>query len=198
MAIVKLIFFDTETNGVDPNSASLLSLSAMKLTYDTENKKMEFIDEYDRYYFRKEGEEINEGAIKVNGLTDECIEKRRMESKINYPKYFYDDIDSFLRFCDGATHFIAHNIRFDRKFLPKDLLKYQFDTMLENVMIVSAKWPKLLECADYYKVPLEENELHNSLYDVKIMARVFYRMRNYFLTEKRINDFVVNNISTNV
>ena len=58
------------------------------------------------------------------------------------------------------------------------------------------KWPKLLECAEYYKVPLEEDKLHNSLYDVEVMAKVFFRMRKHSISKNRILRFVSDNIST--
>ena len=63
----KLILFDTETNGTNP-SDSVLSISAMKIEYDTETNQMVKLGEFDRFYFRNEGEEPNEGALRVNGL----------------------------------------------------------------------------------------------------------------------------------
>lgn len=200
----KVIFFDVETNGVDP-SCSVLSMSALKAEYDTEEDTFIKLDIFDRYYFRNPGEEINLSAISVNGLTDEAISLRRNESNIKYPETFKEDLENFYSFCDGAEHFVAHNIRFDRSFLPFTL-KYQFDTMLENVNILkiknpiynSYKWPKLFECANFYKVELDENNLHNSMYDVLIMARVMYKMLKNEKSKIKVHRFLCENISTNM
>ncbi|CAM3080359.1 3'-5' exonuclease [Streptobacillus felis] len=200
--IKKVIFFDVETNGVNATN-SVLSISAMKITYNTEDNKMIKLDEFDRFYFRNEGEEPNFDALKINGLFDELIEKKREESNEKYPRTFKEDIDNFYNFCDNAEHYVAHNIRFDRQFIPFNL-KYQFDTMIENIEIVKIlnntqeyyKWPKLMECAKFYNIPLDEKELHNSMYDVLIMARVMYKMLKYPEGQKKVRRFLVDNIST--
>lgn len=195
----KLIFFDVETNGL--RGSSVLSMSAMEVSINLETLEMLKVGEFNRFYYRNKGEEINEGAIRVNGLTDEEIGIRRSMSSEVYPKTFLEDLPSFVEFCQGCDHYIAHNIRFDRDFLPFKL-KYQFDTMLENIDIVKImglngyKWPKLIECANYYKVPLEEEKLHNSMYDVETMAKVFFRMRKHSIAKSRIKRFIVDNIST--
>lgn len=195
----KIIFFDVETNGL--KGTSVLSMSAMKMSFDTETLDMYKIGEFNRFYFRNKGEEINEGAISVNGLTDDEIERRRSEDEDKYPLTFKEDINSFIEFCEGCQHYVAHNIRFDRDFVPFKL-EYQFDTMIENIDIVRImgargyKWPKLMECASFYKVPLDEDNLHNSLYDVEVMAKVFFRMRKNSIGKNRILRFIDSNIST--
>lgn len=201
MEKIKLIFFDVETNGL--KGSSVLSISAMKVEYNLEKDEMFKTGEFDRFYFRDLGEKINYGAISVNGLTDEEIEIRRSKSNVEYAKTFKEDIQSFVDFCDGATHFIAHNIRFDRSFIPF-MLPVQFDTMIENISMVKIpnetyggyKWPKLNECAKFYNVPLEDSELHQSMYDVLIMARIFYKMTKNTFTKGRIIEFIKDNIST--
>lgn len=175
----KIVFFDTETNGILPTD-SVLSISAVTLYYDEKNDVLLRGEEYNRFYYLNPGDVPNEKAISVNGLTEEEISLRRGEA--NYPKYFKDDVNSFYEFCNGANHFVAHNIKFDRQFIPF-ILKNQFDTMIENVEIVKIpgtsrgyKWPKLMECAKFYNIPLEEDRLHESLYDVIVTTRVFYVM----------------------
>lgn len=176
----ELIFFDFETNGF--KGSSVLSMAAIKVSYDIESEKFEKIDEFHRYYYRKPGEMANEGALKVNGLYDEVIKKNR--EGFNYPKYYFEDEFAVKEFFKNAYCGIAHNINFDINFLPFKLKK-EFCTMKSNIEIVKAgknpkyntwKWPTLWECAKFYNVPFEEGKLHNSLYDVLITFRVFYRM----------------------
>ncbi len=59
-----IIFFDVETNG--KVGSAVLSISAIKVSYDFENDSWEKVSEYDRFYFRNEGESIDFGAINVN------------------------------------------------------------------------------------------------------------------------------------
>lgn len=196
----KIIFFDVETNGL--KGSSVLSISAMKIEYNEKTGEMIKLGEYDRFYYRRKGEDVNEKAISVNGLTDDELARRRSSSEISYPETFEEDVMAFYNFCDGAKHFVAHNIRFDRDFIPFKL-EYQFDTMIENTDILKLegrygnyKWPTLNKCADFYQVKLDPDMLHQSIYDVIVMARVFYKMNKYPKTKSRIERFVLSNVST--
>ena len=183
-----IIFFDVETNGFQ--GSSVLSMSAIKVNYNSENtgeerNKWKKVSEFNRFYFRNEGEELNEGAVSVNGLTDDVI------------LTFKEDMDNFFLFCQDTSHFVAHNIKFDRSFVDFPL-QNQFDTMLTNIDIVKVngssygnyKWPKLMECANYYNIPFEESQLHGSYYDVLIMFRIFFKMMKHKTGNKRILEFL--------
>ena len=131
-----IIFFDVETNGF--KGSSVLSMSAIKVNYDFEKSEWSKVSEFNRFYFREEDEEMNEGAINVNGLTDEVIalERKKLKDKIGeYPLTFKSDMDNFFMFCQDTDHFVAHNISFDRSFVDFSL-KNQFDTMKENIDIL--------------------------------------------------------------
>ena len=192
-----IIFFDVETNGF--KGSSVLSMSAIKVNYDFEKSEWSKVSEFNRFYFREEDEEMNEDAINVNGLTDEVIafERKKLKDKIGeYPLTFKSDMDNFFMFCQDTDHFVAHNISFDRSFVDFSL-KNQFDTMKENIDILKIenncgnyKWPKLIECAKYYKVPFEENQFHGSYYDVLIMFRIFYKMTKNEIAKNRIFNFL--------
>ena len=192
-----IIFFDVETTGF--KGSSVLSMSAIKVNYDFEKSEWSKVSEFNRFYFREEDEEMNEGAINVNGLTDEVIafERKKLKDKIGeYPLTFKSDMDNFFMFCQDTDHFVAHNISFDRSFVDFSL-KNQFDTMKENIDILKIenncgnyKWPKLIECAKYYKVPFEENQFHGSYYDVLIMFRIFYKMTKNEIAKNRIFNFL--------
>ena len=192
-----IIFFDVETNGF--KGSSVLSMSAIKVNYDFEKSEWSKVSEFNRFYFREEDEEMNEGAINVNGLTDEVIafERKKLKDKIGeYPLTFKSDMDNFFMFCQDTDHFVAHNISFDRSFVDFSL-KNQFDTMKENIDILKIenncgnyKWPKLIECAKYYKVPFEKNQFHGSYYDVLIMFRIFYKMTKNEIAKNRIFNFL--------
>lgn len=179
--IIPLIIFDTETNGLTIE-CSVLSISAIKVFYDLDRKIfLKEFETYDRYYYVKEGEAENKDAICVNGLTREEITRRRKGA--NYPKFFYDDIESFKRFCSETRHFIAHNIKFDLKYIEKYIdVPNTFDTMAENRYIMKLpssygyKNPRLSETAKFYNIDVSCYSFHNSLDDVKVTAKVFRKM----------------------
>jgi len=190
-----IIFFDTETNGF--KGSSVLLISAIKVNYDEKTDKFTKKEDFHRFYFRNPGEEVNEGAIKVNGLTDEVIAQEREKTGGNYPETFKQDMNNFYNFCKGVDHYVAHNIKFDRDFIDFPLKK-QFDTMLENIDVLklpgkfegSYKWPKLMECIAHYKIPYEENNLHGSYYDVLMTFRLFYKMSKSPEIKDKIKDFI--------
>lgn len=179
--IIPIIIFDTETNGLTAD-CSVLSISAIKIFYNLDKKIfLKDFDSYDRYYFIKDGEEENKDAIAVNGLTHEEILKRR--NNCNYPKFFYEDIESFKNFCKEVKHFIGHNIKFDLKYIDKFIeVKNTFDTMSTNRYILKIpcsygfKNPRLSETAEFYDIDTSQYSFHSSLDDVKVTAKIFRKM----------------------
>jgi DNA polymerase-3 subunit epsilon len=178
---MKLIF-DVETNGLN-SSCSILSFSA--LVIDENN---EVINEFDRYYYRREGEEIDPVAVGINGLTDETIKFNRADA--TYPKYFGDDSEIFDLFTISYTLYIAHNIQFDKGFMeyhheffiPEEK---EFCTMLATQYVYDApymrygepKYPKLSESVAYYNIDtskfLDKGGYHSSLFDCYCCLEVF-------------------------
>lgn len=194
-----IIFFDTETNGLSSES-SVLSITAIKVVINLENFEISIIDQYQRYYFPTEA--YNYYAIKVNGLSYKKVYDLRKQLKVNYTKHFDNDFYDFHKFIGDCKHFVAHNIEFDKKFINKSL-DFQFCTMRTNTSIVGAsspktgkvKWPKLIEAAKYYNIKVNENEFHDSLYDVKITLEVFKKMFNHPVGNLYIKEFIYNNSS---
>lgn len=189
---MNVIFWDTETNGLQKHH-SVLSISAIKYFINIENDKInsEIIDKYERFYFRKAGEEIGKEAIDVNGLSDDVIEKRR--GNVDYPINFCDDIKSFQSFCSDTRHFVGHNIYYDKQYI-NFWLANMFCTMLSNTKIIGLKkrdgrpkYPSLGETARFYGVELNENELHGSMYDLFITYRIFLKM----LEHEKAKDIVL-------
>ena len=127
----ELIVFDTETNGM--RNCSVLSIACIKLRYNFTENSLEKIGDYYRFYYRKPGEMPNQGALAVNGLYDNVIDKKR--ENVTYPLYFKDDYNSLKEFVGQCKHFVAHNISFDKSFMPFTL-RYPFCTMNENIDII--------------------------------------------------------------
>jgi len=174
----RIIVFDLETNGLNGES-SVLSCSAIKYEIDPSTCGMTELDRFHRYYYPRE--QFNPQAFLVNGLTKEAIDQKRGDA--TYPKYFTDDPD-FENFCKGVMRFVAHNISFDAQFIPL-IGKKKFCTMMTNMDIVAVqylerkhqwKWPKLSETAVHYGIQFSENELHSSMADTELTAKIFIKM----------------------
>ena len=188
---MKVIIFDTETNGL--NDCSVLSISAIKIDVDLKINSYKEVERFDRFYFRNEGEEINADAITINGLSDEEILKRRTDSNAKYSKYFEKDKE-FLDFCKDTKHFVAHNIDFDSKFLSFEL-KNKFCTQKSNINIVKKesgtegkyKYPSLMETAEFYNIELDRSQWHGSEYDTYICKEIFMAM----LKNKETSDIII-------
>lgn len=178
---IKVIFFDTETNGISSNN-SVLSIAAIKVIVDLETSDIIFLDKYEKFYYPKENY-FNKEAIKVNGLNEKVITEKRKNK--NYPKYFIEDEESFFEFCDDCQHYVAHNINFDKRFLHRKLPK-EFCTMRANSKIINlknikggCKFPKLIETTEFYQIHSDEEKFHDSMYDVKMTIKVFEAMLTY-------------------
>ena len=180
------IVFDFETNGFFPK-ASALSLSAQKIRIISKNS-YEVIEKIDRYYYPKEDEAYQEEAIKVNGLDKPTVDKKR-GLDCEYPREFKQD-SYFYRMCKGCNSYIGHNLEYDLKGVlwlkPSEI--NIFDTMMDNVDVVKKPnqngysgygWPKLIETVNHYNLPIDQDKLHESFYDVEQTLAIFMKMIEY-------------------
>jgi len=175
----RVIVFDVETNGLSGNY-SVLSCSAIKYNADPNSYEVSELDRFNRYYYPVE--QFDPAAISVNGLTKEVIAEKR--GTATYPEHFCMDSD-FETFCSDTRRFVAHNISFDCRFVPFIGNKKKLCTMMTNMDIVAVeymkwkkewKWPKLSETAVYYGIRFSERELHSSMADAEITAKIFMKM----------------------
>jgi DNA polymerase-3 subunit epsilon len=186
-----VVFFDVETNGLNKN-ASVLSITAIKALYN--GKDIDTIETiFTRFYYRKEGEQVNPAALEVNGLLDDVIRKNRGNAQ--YAEYFSQDKD-FKTLCTGVRHYVGHNIAFDRKFVYFPL-RHCFCTMKENTAIIKIrrynggfKYPRLSETAAFYGLAPETDKLHGSEYDTRLTYEIFKKMMNESRTKSRIYEFL--------
>lgn len=176
------IVLDVETNGLF--DCSVLSFSALVL--DDLNNVVNVID---RYYHRDENEQENEQALKINGLYDDVIKKKRINA--NYPKHFKDDLE-IINLVKDADLIICHNVAFDVAHLEKafnvDLSHInKFCTMKKTQYLYNAtvfkngepKLPRLNESLEYCGVNVNDiknkvgSDFHNSLFDVHCTLEIY-------------------------
>jgi DNA polymerase III epsilon subunit-like protein len=181
----KLMVFDTETNGLS-SSNSVLSISALKFDFETDDEKITFSEDgsFQRFYFSRE--EYNPIAIECNGLTKEKITELR--GGATYPEYQSDD-PAFEEFCKDVDLFVAHNISFDQKFFKFMENEKKFCTMRNNTNVMRLSFPSgktgfkaptLEEAAHFYSIPFDTEKAHTSEFDTKICFQIFSAMVDNF------------------
>lgn len=182
------IYFDTETNLYLKKNGNekikyedVLELAMIKM------KDGEILEKYHRYYYPDENAKFNPMTSKIHGLYENTILKKRKEhfqEMVNnneefpfYPKHFLKDLKSLENFIKDCDELVAHNLKFDIKFIPEHIIdKYNIKTrctMLENKDLVEAvdkngrkKNPRLEELAEKLGVEFNKEDAHSGIYDV--------------------------------
>ncbi|MDB5236995.1 MAG: hypothetical protein JWL88_97 [Parcubacteria group bacterium] len=100
-----MIAVDTESSGLDPNVASILSIGAV----DTENPTAQFYDECRVW----DGAHISDEALAVNGFTrEECIDPaKKTEAEL------IRDFMAWAMDRPGNHTLVAQNVAFDSAFI---------------------------------------------------------------------------------
>lgn len=187
---LKIMVFDTETNGLD---GSILSFSGVIAEMDLENNKCTIVEEFDRFYYPLEKFDMK--AMKVHHISLNTIRNKQREANHSYPMFFRDDIEYFFQLAKKVDILCAHNMAYDlgvlqiadpEKFFTlfdqHGLPKKKLDTMKVNESVLKLpgkygyKWPTLTETLEFYREylckPIEEIQFHNSLEDCKATLMV--------------------------
>lgn len=170
------IIFDTETTGRDVNNDRILSISAIKATYDPNTHKFTEVDRLDQ--FINPGMDIPKEASDVNGITNERVANcpYEMEASVLVKQFF-----------GSHPYVIGQNIYgFDVPFMEEMAIRCgwrfeplrKFDT-LPFARKVLGKRPvchKLGVLAEYLAVNMNEITLHESISDVIVTMHVLERL----------------------
>lgn len=149
---MKSIFIDTETTGLNPGKI-------VQLTYIIEENK-KFIDAKNFFFMIEDGE-MEQGAEKVHGFS---VDKLALLSQ---GRIFEDSIVEIKEDLKNSI-FIAHNVKFDKKFVDAEFRRLHIQTELakefctmnyfKDIVQIPArnginfKNPKLSEVVKYYNL----------------------------------------------
>ncbi len=167
----RLIALDTETTGFSFNHGDkLIEIGAVELVRGklTGEKFHKYVNP---------GREIDEGAIRVHGIT--------LERLVGEPK-FEQIADEFLAFIKGAD-LVIHNANFDLGFLnnelgdlgkPKveDVCNNIIDSLREARMMHRGEKNSLDALCKRYKIDNSNREKHGALLDAQLLAEVYMAM----------------------
>lgn len=165
----KIVFFDTETTGLDPEKDQIIELAAVLVTEKGIEGKI------DVFCKLPEGEKLPEKIVELTHITDDMLAK----DGIPYPeacRAFCDMIHS-----DSEVLLVAHNIQFDLLFtlemfrrcsmVPKAPKLRALDSL--TVYKDRAAYPHKLEAAiEHYGLSERVQNSHRAIDDVLALYEV--------------------------
>lgn len=103
-----VVFFDTETSGLDANTCQIIELAAIRIE-QTARGTLRMADTADMFVKLPEGEKLPEQITNLTGITDELLEAEGVTEG-----------EAAARFTDmlrgGPVLLVAHNAQFDLLF----------------------------------------------------------------------------------
>lgn len=186
--MIKIIFIDTETGGVNADKSALIQLSGIIEVDGTEKEKFNF------YIKPFENSELNEKALEVQGRTlEELGTEKYIDESIIYKK-FLEILDKYIDKYDKNDKFIVagYNVKFDIDILKalfernnnKFLFSYFNSSMLDPLYSV-----RLLQVAGMLPV-LENNKLETWCKYFNIELKAHDSLQDITATKKLIEKFV--------
>ena len=163
------IALDTETTGINPRDGHrIIEIGCLELMHHlpTGNKL--------HIYINPE-REIDDGAVKVHGLTSEFLADKPV---------FADIADEFLDFI-GADPMVIHNAPFDMGFLNAELARLDrpvlpMDRAVDTLMMARKKFPGAQANLDAlcrrFEIDNEHRDLHGALIDADLLASVYIEL----------------------
>lgn len=179
---MRILVFDTETSGLNPQWNVILQLSYQIVDSDSWATKKTA----NHYFSWPENKaRVTQEAIDVNGLTEEVLAGKQLSNRKTALEEFVADKDS----CDLL---VAHNLEFDKNFIiascREEGVKFansgwsqSYDTMKRTTNYCQIpkdwgrgyKWPKLTELADCLGIDYSNISLHDSSGDVELTKLCF-------------------------
>lgn len=168
---MKIIFFDTETTGLNPATCQIIEL-AMITVVDGEIE-----GDYDK--FIRTNEKLPQKITQITGITDEMLDERGIsEEKIA------EDLKNRLT---PGTLMVAHNCQFDLSFVYYLLRRHYPDEADEIVMNLDwldtltvvkdrMEYPhRLNNAVEHYE--LEKVNFHRAIDDTRALYEVYKKLK---------------------
>ena len=110
----KVVFFDTETTGLDPKKDQIIELAYIVAEKDG-NDIIQVTSTYDGYIQLRDGITLPPKITELTGITTQDLKNGEAEQTA---------LNNFLDLLAGNTLLIAHNAHFDISFLQEGLARY--------------------------------------------------------------------------
>lgn len=106
-----IIFFDTETTGLDSKTCQIIELAAIRIE-QTNRGTLYTAGSLDRLIKLPEGKKLPEQITRLTGITDEMLEEKGL-----YENDILCDFEELLDDTTGPILLAAHNAQFDLSFI---------------------------------------------------------------------------------
>jgi len=169
---MRQIVLDTETTGLDPTSGHrIIEIGCVEIIDRriTSNRYHQYI---------KPNRKIDDGAMKVHGITNEFLDDK--------PRFF-EIVDEFMAFITGSE-LVIHNASFDVGFINHELklLKQgwkpieKYCQILDTLSLARKHHPgqknNLDALCKRYNIDNSNRQLHGALLDAEILAELYLTM----------------------
>lgn len=190
-----IVFFDTETTGLDPSVDQIIELAAVRITRNQAGFLV--LDEkMDAFVKLPEGQKLPDKIVELTHITDEMIQKDGVDATAA--------ASTFNNLIRGRTLLVAHNAQFDLLF-SRALLHYtdigtaRLDACdyIDSLTVYKdrAAYPhKLANAIEHYSLEGKVKNSHRAIDDVLVLYCVTYAMAEERMDlEQYVNIFGYNN-----
>lgn len=198
---MKILFYDLETTGIHPETASIIQLAGI-MTELTESNEIKPLGGFNYTMKPRTGREVDLSALDINGFTMEELATFQDDREVfeKFTKFLNKHIDQFNK-VDKAILAGYNNTHFDTDFLRQwfiDNNNYfgsyfwsnSIDVMPEASRYFVHYRPALLNfklgtVAKAMGIETDKSSLHDGLYDIKLTLLMFKKL----LSEPYIKPF---------
>lgn len=176
-----LVFFDTETTGLDADNCQIIELAAIRLE---QNKRGDLIiaNSADLFVKLPKGQKIPENIVDLTGITDEMLEREGVTESEAAAAF-----TEIIRSDRGRVLLLAHNAQFDLLFVRAMLRRqdgageemFAMADYLDTLTVFKDRRPyphKLANAIEAYKLEDMVGNTHRAIDDVKALSVVVYAM----------------------
>lgn len=192
-----VVFFDTETTGLEAESNQIIELAALRIEQNAEGG-LDMTEYTDLFVKLPEGEVIPNAIVNLTGITDDMLEAEGVTEAEAAGIFEY-----IIRDDKGPVLLVAHNAQFDLLFVGEMLKRHpryvpaddgkNMTVSYENVKKLAAadyldsltvykdrrKYPhKLVNAIQTYKLEDKVQNSHRAIDDVKALFEVCKAMDN--------------------
>jgi DNA polymerase-3 subunit epsilon len=168
-----VVFFDTETTGLDADTCQIIELAAMRVEKIGENFETKVADLFVKL---PEGQKIPEKIVKLTGITDETLEADGVTEAAAASTFA-----GMIARDKGPVLLVAHNAQFDLLFVQAMLDRHYWPGMLSNedfldsLTVYKDRRPyphKLANAIEAYKLQDKVQNSHRAIDDVAALFEV--------------------------
>lgn len=170
--MLRQIILDTETTGLSPDQGHrLIEIGCLEMI----NRR---ITQNRFHFYVNPKRSIDEGAVKVHGITEEFLKDKPTFNQI---------ADDLFQFLEGAE-LIIHNAPFDIGFLNAEFARVnksrvpitQFCSVIDTLVMARREFPGQQNTLDAlcrrFGVNNKHRDLHGALIDAALLAEVYLHM----------------------